>query len=370
MKIVFVHELLTMRGGAERLLRVVAAMFPEAPIYTLLYKEKKLGNWFRRERIRFSNLQKFSRLSTNHHLYLRKFPKAVESWDFSEFDLVISFSSAFAHGIKTNGKTKHLSYVHTPARYLWDQTFDVLDRVGSLKRNYLERTFHKLRQWDATASERGDNLLAASKVTQRRIELYWRRKSDVLYPPVEVDQFPLYEGKRDDYYVLVSALVPYKRIDLAVDACNALSKKLKIIGEGPERKNLEKRAGKTIEFLGYLSHQNLTSILQRARGFIFPGEEDFGIAPIEAMACGTPVIAYGGGGALETVIEGETGIFFRESTSTSLGEAIRVFESQSFHPQTCRKQVEKFSKERFEKAFRSAVQAVCGGASPAASGIR
>ena len=369
MKVALVHELLTMRGGAERLLRVVATMFPEAPIYTLLYDEKKLGDWFPRERIRFSILQMFSGLSTNHHLYLRRFPKAVEQWDFSEFDLVISFSSAFAHGIQTSGKMKHLSYIHTPARYLWDRTFDVLDRVcpvgalhttplQGLKRKFLEHTFHKLRQWDAMASERGDLLLAASKATQQRIELYWRRESDVLYPPVDVDQFPLYEGKRDDYYIIVSTLVPYKMIDLAIDACNALKKSLKIIGEGPNEKNLRKRAGKTIEFLGYLSHKDLTPILQKAKGFIFSGEEDFGIAPIEAMACGTPVIAYGKGGALETVIDGETGMFFGEQTSASLGEAIQKFERRSFDPNTCSKRAEEFSRSKFEEGLRRAIQAL------------
>lgn len=383
MKVALVQELLTMRGGAERMLRTVAAMFPEAPIYTLLYNEKKLGDWFPRERIRFSPLQKFAKLSTNHHLYLRKFPKAVESWDFSEFDLVISFSSAFVHGIKTSGKTKHISYVHTPARYLWDRTFDVLDRatgIGAqacpalveglpaqisrgqpagmsapLKRWYLEHTFHKLRQWDAMASERGDLLLAASKATQRRIELYWRRESDVLYPPVDVDQFPLYEGKREEYYVIVSTHVPYKRIDLAIDACNALGKNLKIIGEGPDQKNLKKRAGKTTEFLGYLAHADLMPILQRARGFIFSGEEDFGIAPIEAMACGTPVIAYGKGGALETIEGGKTGIFFGEPAAASLAQAITAFEQRSFDPKDCRKRAEAFSSDRFERELRAVV---------------
>lgn len=381
MKVALVHELLTMRGGAERVLRVVAKMFPEAPIYTLLYDEKKLGDWFPRERIRFSNLQKFAGLSTNHHLYLRRFPKAVESWDFSEFDLVISFSSAFAHGIMTTGKTKHISYVHTPARYLWDRTFDVLDRacgIGAqacprglsaqrymrgqpagmsapLKRWYLERTFHKLREWDAMASERGNLLLAASKATQRRIELYWRRESDVLYPPVEMERFPLYKGKREDYYVVVSTLAPYKRIDLAIDACNTLKKNLKIIGEGQDRKSLDRHAGKTVELLGYLTHKDLMPILQKAKGFIFPGEEDFGIAPIEAMACGTPVIAFGKGGALETVEEGKTGIFFTEPTSAALMTAIQQFERQSFDPNVCRRHAEEFSKERFEREIRAVV---------------
>jgi len=342
MKIALVHELLTMRGGAERMLRVVADMFPDAPIYTLLYDEKKLGAWFPKERVRTSSVQNIAACwplpaaRFNHHLHLRKFPQAVEQWPFdsaqgdTDFDLVISFSSAFAHGIKTRGMTKHLCYVHTPARYLWDQTFDVLDRaergfLGSLKRRYLEGTFHKLRQWDARTSERPDKILAASKAVQRRIELYWRRESEVLYPPVDIAAFPLFEGKREDYFVIASTLVAYKRIELAIEACNKGKKKLKIVGEGPHRKALEKIAGPTIEFLGYKEHSELVSLLQRASAFLFPGEEDFGIAPVEAMACGTPVIAYRGGGALETVLEGKTGEFFSEPNADSLLQILQKF---------------------------------------------
>jgi glycosyltransferase involved in cell wall biosynthesis len=355
MKVALVHELLTMRGGAEKLTKVVAELFPDAPIYTLLYNQKKLGDWFPRNRVRFSRLQKFAFLSTNHHLYLRMFPKAIESWDFSGYDLVISFSSAFAHGIKTSKKTKHLCYVNSPARYLWDRTFDVQSRMNPVERCYADRTFHTLRQWDAEAAERGDKLLAASKEVQRRIELYWRRESDVLYPPVDVNSFPLNEKNRKNYYVIASTLVPYKRIDIAIASCSRHGKHLKVIGDGPARKSLEKMAGKSVEFLGYVSEDQLREELRNARAFILPGEEDFAIAPIEAMACGTPVIAYGKGGALETIQDGVTGVFFPESDSESLSDAIERFKGMRFDPHACRKRAQEFSQERFEERIRNAI---------------
>jgi len=360
MRIALVHELLTMRGGAERMFKTVADMFPEAPIYTLLYDQKRLGDWFPRERICFSKLQKYAFLSTNHHLYLKKFPHAVESWDFSEFDLVISFSSAFIHGIIVNPPTKHLSYIHTPARYLWDRTFDVQERaskgiLGSLKQRHLERVFHRLRQWDTSASDRGDHLLAASKAVQRRIELYYRRESSVLYPSVDINAFPLSTGRREDFYVVVSTLVPYKRIELAIDACNQLKRRLIIIGDGPHRRELECMSGETISFLGYATESIVMDHLQKAMGFLFPGDEDFGIAPLEAMACGTPVIAYSGGGALETVVDGETGLFFRESTASALMKTIEAFEKMDFQPARCRAQAEKFSRVRFEENLRQKI---------------
>jgi len=364
MKIALVHELLTMRGGAERMLKTVADMFPEAPIYTLLYDEKKLGDWFPRERIRFSRLQVWSPISKNHHLYLKKFPKAVEAWDFSPFDLVISFSSACAHGIKVLAPTKHLSYIHTPARYLWDRTFDVQETsskgaLGAMKRWYLARTFHTLRQWDAEVGDRGDLLLAASKAVRRRIELYWRRESQILYPPVDVDAFPLNRDSREDFYIIVSTLVPYKRIDLAIAACNALKKKLIIIGDGPQRKILKRMGGETIQFHGYQQRAVVIDMLRRAKGFIFPGDEDFGIAPLESMACGTPVVAFGAGGALETVIDGKTGVFFTEPTAASLIDTLKRFEEMSFDPTTCRTQAELFSQKLFEENLKRIIQKMC-----------
>jgi len=377
MKIALVHELLTMRGGAERLLKVVSEMFPETPIYTLLYDEEKLGAWFPKERVRTSSLQKYARvLGFNHHLYLPFFPKATEAWDFSEFDLVISFSSAFAHGIKVGGKTRHMCYVHSPARYLWDQTFDVLDRVcfvgarhalplRRLQRRYLEHLFHQLRIWDCEAADHPHTLLASSKAVQRRIELYWRRKSEVLYPPVDDDWFrertPV-AMEHPDYYLIVSTLVPYKRIELAIAACNRLQKHLKIVGEGPHRQALEKISGPTIEFYGFRQNDELLDLYANAKATLFPGEEDFGLVPLESMACGTPVIAYRGGGALETVIDGQTGEFFSchaepvEARTNSLQQAMQIFEQKSYSKEACRKQAEKFSRERFEKGLHEEVE--------------
>src|SRR3989338_6210425 len=386
MKIALVHELLTMRGGAERVLRIIADMFPEAPIYTLLYNEAKLGAWFPRHRVRPSIIHrslKFRLLPHfqlslpvrqagtfnfqfrfNHHLYLSQFPSAVEAWDFSEFDLVISTSSAFAHVIITNGKPKHLCYVHSPARYLWDRTHDVLTQsskglLGPLKRWSLSHLFHTLRIWDAESADRPDALLAASKTVQRRIELYWRRESAVIYPPIDDHWFSVSHrshvlGPRS-YFLIVSTLAPYKRIDIAIEAYNHLRLPLTITGSGPDRKRLERLAGPTVTFLGYVPEENLPDLYRGAIATICPGDEDFGLVPLESMACGTPVIAFRSGGALETIQENITGQFFNEPTAPSLAEAIQYFDRSHFSEDTCRAHAQKFSREAFEKDIRSAV---------------
>ncbi|PIR48663.1 glycosyltransferase family 4 protein [Candidatus Peregrinibacteria bacterium CG10_big_fil_rev_8_21_14_0_10_55_24] len=375
MRVALVHELLTIRGGAERTLKVIADMFPNAPIYTLLYDEEKLGNWFPKERIRTSTVQNsllhtaYSILHTanNHHLYLPFFPSAVEAWDFCEHDLVISSSSAFAHGIITNGKPKHLSYIHSPARYLWDRTHEVLARAGKgplgpLKRRYLERAFHKLRLWDAEVSDRADMLIAASKEVKRRIELYWRRESSVLYPPLDDFWFEEQEGEgrksEEETYLVVSTLVPYKRIELAVDACTKGGKRLTVVGEGPERKRLEERAGSTVEFLGYQPQQKLKELYARATATIFPGDEDFGLVPLESMACSTPVVAYRKGGALETVIEGETGVYFCAPNPDDLLAALETVSAQHFDTAKLTEHTRRFSRARFEEGLHSAVDRV------------
>ncbi|MDD5055827.1 MAG: glycosyltransferase [Candidatus Peribacteraceae bacterium] len=380
MKIALVHELLTMRGGAERVLRILADMFPDAPIFTLLYDEKKLGDWFPRDRVHPSSIQpkpsifnfQFSIFNSfNHHLYLNRFPAAVEAWDFSAFDLVISSSSAFAHGIIANGKPKHLCYVQSPARYLWDRTHDVVDQaakglLGPLKRRYLERAFHTLRIWDSETADRPDMLLAASKTVERRIELYWRRQSDVLYPPIDdgwleptirerANHSMREQMEHPDYFLLVSTLARYKRIDLTIEACNRLKCRLKIVGEGPDRKRLEKLAGPTIEFYGYCTGDHLIDLLSNARATLFPGDEDFGLVPLESMACGTPVIAYRSGGALETIIEHETGEFFDEATPESLQFVLQNFDQNKYSRDACITQAKKFSREKFEAGIRDAI---------------
>lgn len=364
MKIALVHELLTMRGGAEQVLRILADMFPDAPIYTLLYDEQKLGDWFPPKRVRTSSINPI--LGFNHHLYLKRFPAAVEAWDFSEFDLVISLSSAFVHGIITNSAPKHLCYVNSPARYLWDRTHDVIrdaahGPLGFLKKWYLERTFHPLRIWDAETSDRPDKLLAASKTVQRRLELYWRKKSDVLYPPIDDAWFrprAKVAMEHPDYFLVASSLVRYKRIDLAIEACNRLQTRLKIVGEGPDRARLEDLAGPTVEFYGWRQGDELADLFANAKATVFAGDEDFGLVPLESMAVGTPVIAYRSGGALETITEGITGEFFNESTPESLQKVLEKFDHKKYSKDALTAQAKKFSQAEFEKGIRQEISLI------------
>lgn len=374
MKVAIVHELLTMKGGAETFARMLADMFPDAPIYTLLYDEQKLGDWFPKERVRTSILQPRANRSSlltphafDHHLYLNKFPAAIEAFDFSAFDLVISSSSAFAHGIITNGKPRHISYIHSPARYLWDRTHDVQGRagkglLGSIKRAYLSRTFHKLRIWDAEAAARADVLVAASKEVQRRIKLYWERESSVIHPPLGnewlVTEPRIIHHESPPYFLIVSTLAPYKRIDLAIEACNEAQKYLKIVGEGPDMARLKNMAGPTVEFYGRREKDELRDLYGNAIATIFPGDEDFGLVPLESMACGTPVIAYRAGGALETVIDGVTGCFFDEPTAEDVKKTLLSFDHKKYSKENCRTHASKFSKSQFEQQLYAQIDAL------------
>jgi len=362
MKIALVHELLTMRGGAERVLKILADLYPDAPIYTLLYDEKKLGDWFPKERVIVASPPLLHRLlpapyKYNHHLYLKHFPHMVEQWDFSKYDTVLSFSSAFAHGIITNGNPRHICYVHSPARYLWDRTHDVQKQasqgiLGPLYRRYLSSTFHKLRIWDCETSARPDVLLAPSKEVQRRIELYWRKESQIIHPPISNSWFEdssrlMAHISSPPYFLIVSSLVRYKRIELAIEACNNLGVHLKIVGEGPDKKRLQKLSGDSIEFCGYASHEELRSFYTNATAVLFPGEEDFGLVPLEAASQGTPVIAYRAGGALETIIEGKTGEFFKEPNADSLLEIVQKFDHKKYSKEVCIARAKEFSQDKF-----------------------
>lgn len=368
MRVAIVHELLTTKGGAERVARIFADMFPDAPVYTLLYDKQKMHDWFPAERVRTSRVQKqFSWLPKgiryNHRYLFPFFPRAVQEWNFSEYDLVISSSSAYVHGILTNGKPKHISYIHSPARYLWDRTHDALEQqskgiFGALRRRILHELFHRSRMWDAEASYRADTLLAASQQIKRRIELYWRQESDVLYPPIEDHWFDAKEEPTEEFYLIVSTLAAYKRIELAIDACKAAGVKLKIAGDGPIRKELEKRSDEHIEFLGHQSDAELASLYSKAKAIIFPGEEDFGLVPVEAMACGTPVIAYNGGGARETVVEGTTGTFFSEKNAESLAQILRNFDHKKYTKSNCRSHAQKWNRSNFEQQLHTKISAL------------
>jgi glycosyltransferase involved in cell wall biosynthesis len=365
MKIILAHELLTMRGGAERVVKALADKYKDAPIITLLYHQKKLQSWFPESRVKVSMLQLFSWLTTNHHVYLPLFPRAVDSIRVDQHaDVLLSSSSAFMHGLKTPSNTKHICYVHAPARYLWDRTHEMLERanqgvLGPLKYWLASILFHHLRKWDVAVATRPDVLLAASKDVQRRIKLYWGRESQVVYP--FVDNYWLEQDGvlprpvEHEYYLVVSTLVRYKQIELAVRAFNENGKKLIIVGEGPDKKRLQYMAYSNITFVGYKERDALCAYYQHARAVIFPGEEDFGIVPLEAMSQGTPLIAYGRGGALETIKNNTHGVLFNEPYYAAINQAAQQLETMEFDKPTLKQQAAKFSKQVFFKTIDNVV---------------
>lgn len=351
MQVALVHDYLTRLGGAERVLAALAELFPKAPIYTFLYDEEKTGSIFPKEKIVTSSLQRLPAFMRKNPKYLLPFlPRIIEEWDFSQFDLVISSSSAFAHGIVTPEKTRHICYFHSPMRFAWDWTHEYIEeqRVGPIKKIAIAHLLKKIRMWDQTAADRPDFAIANSKNVQRRIKKYYRRDSTVIYPPVDVERFKISRSS-EDFFLIVSTLTPYKRIDLAVQLFNKISRKLVIIGDGPQRKYLQNIAGDDIDFLGFKDDKTVAEYLGNCRALIFPGEEDFGIMPIEAMACGKPVLGYGHGGLTESVIPGVTGEFFNEPTVASLedGLARLILNEKNYDPRACRKQALQFEKEKF-----------------------
>lgn len=357
MKIALVHDFLVKLGGAERVLKVLSEMFPNAPIYTLIYDGKATGDIFPPTKIRTSNLQKWSRY-LGHRLLIPFYQKAVEKWDFSEYDIVISSSNAFVHGIITPVKTKHICYYHSPMRYAWDWTNEYRDEqdFSAIISGLWTVFLNKLRMWDRLAAERPDIVIANSKNVAKRIEKYYRQNPKIIYPPVNVDRFKP-NPKDEGYFLIVSTLSPYKRVDIAVELFNKLRKKLVIIGDGSQKRDLQRLAGEHVEILGFKSDEVVKEYMENCKALIFPGEEDFGIVPVEAMACGKPVLAYGKGGVSESVIDGVTGEFFEKQTLESMEEALAKLLKKEFKPEACRAQAEKFSRDVFEKKIKDLIQA-------------
>lgn len=350
------HDFLVRYGGAERTLSVLAEMFPDAPIYTLFYDEARMGRHFPKERVRTSRMQWVTRLPGRlYRLLLPHMPRAFEDFSFAGFDLVISSSTAFAHGIIVPQQTTHICYCHSPARYLWDYTHAYLDdhRYGGLMRFFATRTLGKLREWDFAAGDRPDHYIANSQHVKGRIAKYFQRDSDVIYPPVDVERFSISE-QHEDYFLIVSQLSRYKRVDLAVQLFTMLGKRLVIIGTGPDESYLRRIAGPTVELLGYKSDDEVATYMRYTRAVIFPGEDDFGIVPIEAMACGKPVLAYARGGATETVVPGVNGELFYEPTVSSLqdGLARLLLHELHYDARAIRSIAEKYSRRVFEKHIK------------------
>jgi len=360
MKVALVCDFLTKFGGAQQVLLAMHEVYPEAPIYCLLYDEKGTKGRFKDCQIIESSLGKLSNfMKKKVKFLLPSMPKRIEEFNFSDFDVVISSNDSYAHGIITKPTTFHICYCHTPMRYVWDWHFEYLQEnhlANGLKGLIVRNILHKIRIWDRVSAFRVDKWLANSANVKSRITKYYRTDAEVLYPPVNVSDIHLSDTV-GDYYVIVSRLEPYKRVSLAVSACNKLKKKLVVIGEGSEMTELKKIAGQTISLLGWQSDKSMYDYLQKAKAFIFPADEDFGITPVEAMAAGKPVIALRKGGALETIIEGKTGIFFSEATVDSLADAITHFESiaDRIKPSECRVQAENFSLNIFKKNLEEIV---------------
>lgn len=361
MKTCFVHEYLIDYGGAEQVLSGFLEIWPNSPIFTMIYdKEGNCKDIIQSTEVVGSFLNKFPFARRRHRAYLPLMPLAIEQFDLSEFDVVISESHAIAKGVITGPDQLHISYIHTPMRYAWDLQSQYLEDAGldkGLRGFFVRALLHYLRIWDMRTIAGVDYYIANSKFIARRIMKLYKREATVIYPPVDTDRFRVGKEK-EDFYITISRLVSYKKVDLIVKAFeNLKDKKLIVIGDGPEMKYLKKIAPSNVIFMGFQSEDVIEDMLQRARAFIFAAEEDFGIVPVEAQACGTPVIAYGKGGALETVIEGETGYFFEEQSADALIEAITTFEkSAPLDPDLIRKNAERFNKSRFLREMSSFVE--------------
>jgi glycosyltransferase involved in cell wall biosynthesis len=345
-RIAIVHDWLTGMRGGEKVLEILCELYPAARLYTLLHREGSCSKVIESMPIRTSFLQHLPSSSTRYQYYLPIFPLVVESLDLRAFDLVISSSHAVAKGVVRRHDAVHVCYCHTPMRYIWDQYEQYFGagrsslpvRLGmKLIRPYLQR-------WDISTTKNVTSFLANSQNVRERILRIYGRDSHVVYPPVDIDRFSLTPGI-GEYYLIVSALVPYKRIDIAIAAFNRTGEKLVVVGTGSEESKLKRMAGRNIQFAGWVCDHQLRNYYQNCRALIFPGEEDFGIVPVEAMACGKPVIAFGRGGVLESVIDGVTGVFFKSQTESSLVEAIQRSQTLPFDPEQIRETTRRFHPE-------------------------
>ena len=350
-RVALVHDWLTGMRGGEKVLEELCLLFPKADLFTLVHIKGSVSESIENRRIFESPIAKMPMGREHYRKYLPLFPWAVESFDLRGYDMIISTSSSVAKGIIPPPDALHISYLHSPMRYNWDMRFDYLnlERANRLERFIGGWCAHYLRNWDVSSSTRVDQFIANSNHVRKRIQKYYRRDSVVIYPPVATDKFEV-SKQHEDYFMTVSALVPYKRVDLAVKACTKLSKHLIVVGNGTERRYLESIAGKTIKFVGQQTQPQLAELYKHCLAMIHPGEEDFGIAPVEVQAAGRPVIAYKRGGVLETVIgEGEnrTGVFFEKQTVDSLSEVLNGFENIKFDQAAIRKNAERFDSSRF-----------------------
>lgn len=355
-KVALIHDWMVTHRGGEKVFEAIAELFPEADVFTLFHEPGVMSPTIDSRKITTSWLNDIPGARKVHRYFLPLMPLAIESFDLSGYDLVISSSHCVAKGVIPPPQAPHITYCHTPMRYAWDKR-------GNYFKSFFQKIFARpilpfLRMWDVTSSHRVDSFVANSHWVAARIDKYYRRESTVITPFVDEFYFKGTQAPREDFYLVVSSFAPYKRIDLAIAAAKKLGRQLVVVGDGQES-SLKSHASDQVKFVGRVSDAELRGLYERARALIFPGEEDFGIVPLEAMACGCPVIAYGKGGLTETVIENSTGLFFHEQSEASLVEAILRFEmGTTINSTSCRARAARFTKDRFQEAFKHEVQAV------------
>lgn len=365
-KVAIVHDFLTDLGGAERVVEVLCEMFPKAPIYTLIYDKEKMRGKFENKKIQTSFLQKFPKfLRRRKQLLLPFLPTAPETFDLREFDLIISSSGAWSKGIVTRLNTAHIAYLHSPMRFIWDYNERYLRENRKEKIGFIIRPIlNYIRMWDKVAADRPDFLIANSRYTQSRIKKYYGKESIVIYPPINTATLQcarVNAENKKEYFLVVSRLAAYKKVDAVVEAFNKLDLPLVIIGEGPQKKYLQKIANANVKILGWKSDEEIAKYYAGARAFIFASVDDFGMTPVEAMANGAPVLALREGGALETVIEGKTGEFFDAATPEVIADGVRrlVENEKNYAREFIINRAREFSKEKFIKEVEEYIEKIC-----------
>lgn len=359
MRIAFVHDYLVQYGGAERVLECLCELYPYASIYTILYNKEAMHGVFEDKRIYTSYLQKVPFARTWHRVFPMLMPPAIEQFDFSAYDVVVSDSSSYAKGIITRPETLHICYMHTPMRYAWDdcQKYTRDFYFPRFVKKLIPFAMNYIRLWDKVSADRVDIFIANSNFVSRRIKKYYHKDSTVIHPPVDIEHFAVQKSEPEEkYFLMVGRLIAYKRHSIAIKAFNELKLPLKIIGRGPELKRLQKIAGPTIEFLGRVPDQQLPEFYANCQGFVFPQEEDFGIVAIEALASGKPLIAYRGGDIPEHMEEGKMGVFFDQQTPEAIIEAVQKFSSMTFESAYIRSKVEKFDREIFKEKMQEFIE--------------
>jgi len=356
MKIAIAHDWLVSYGGAEKVLESLLEIYPDADIFTSVLDREKLPKVFDNVKIKTSFIQKLPFATTKYRSYIVLMPLAFKSFDLSGYDLVISNSHACAKGVNVPPAACHICYCLTPMRYIWDMynEYMSIEKPNFLVKVAAPLAATSLRIWDRASSKGVDHFIAISNFIAWRIKEYYGRESTVIYPPVDTEGFKMAED-HGDYYLVVSRLVPQKRTDIIISAFNSLKKPLKIIGTGRDEPRLRAMAGNNVEFLGFQSHEKISELMNRCKALVFASYEDFGIVPVEAQACGRPVIAYGAGGVLDTVVPGETGTFFYEQTPESVRQAVLQFEKMSFDSGFIKNRAERFGKKVFKESIKKFV---------------